>query len=451
MKKKQQAFQADSGFDSFDSVSVSDADSGFNSFDSTPASGSDSEFDFPAGPADDGMGSSFEDFTPPPQSRRSSGRSPLLPVLAVVMALVLGAAAFLLIPRNTDQNTVSGTASPTGKTAFLSPGCERLLNEILLTADPALSRKQIEEELAKLDGAIVGYLPALNQYQIRFNTDSQKGLDEKKEAMEALGGVVCADYNYVLTLSVSQADSRSYTLPELWKNTLGLLGGLPPQSADAPFLLASSSAAGDSVPEEELPAWLSGRRDSIVSSCRADQAASLLNQSESQLFASCFFFMENKDGTVSGYTTTSALRFQLYRLAGVGADTVAFPFEGPRIINGNVPQEEIELNERFFAALEKSHPSFLLCKAWKEQDFLITAFSPLMPESATWSPSPPAPKKQSPCWMPLQPEYRSISLKPPPAVRIWRYARKTRRSPSCWPPHSSPPFAQTGKARRPMN
>ena len=34
--------------------------------------------------------------------------------------------------------------------------------------------------LLKLDGAVVGYLPLINQYQIRFNTSSLTDLNQKK-------------------------------------------------------------------------------------------------------------------------------------------------------------------------------------------------------------------------------------------------------------------------------
>ena len=352
MKKKNQTYQAENDFDSFDSM---------------PSSGS--AFDAMSG--DDFSGSAFEESNsyPAPAARgRSGGSRRWIPVLAAVLVLAIAAAAFFLIPKKeTEESPLKGAAAPAGKTEFISPGCEMILNELLVTADSGLTQKQMEEELLKLDAGIVGYLPELNQYQIRFNTDTKKALDEKRQAMESIAGVKRADYNYLLMLSADPATVRSLNLQAAPKGKLGLLGGVPATASADHYLL---SPADDRVSAENLPDWLSGHRDSISPRYRADQAAALLNQSGSHPFATCFYFETNPDGSISGYTTTCALRYQLFRLVDAGAETIAFPFAGPETEDGLIAENE--LNELFFQALEKDHPSFMICKAWKKNDFLIT-------------------------------------------------------------------------------
>ena len=363
MKKKNQSYQNTTDFDDFDPVSSSDTSSGFDF-------GSDQSYEIP-----DNSFQDSDDFVPPiKQPHHASRFTQLIAIFSVIIILLLGTTVFMLLPKNTDHYTHAGTASPAGKTAFINPGCELLLNELLVTVNPALSQKEIEVELSRLDGAIVGYLPILNQYQIRFNTDTLNALDEKKNALDKAVGVKRTDYNYLLTLSVSPCDTHSYTLPVVQKKTLGLLGGIPPEASLADCFLLSSSSSG-SVPADQLQQWVLSRKNSILPAYRADQASALLKQLDPQFFASCFFFEANQNGIISGYTTSCALRYQLSCLIDAGADTIAIPFTGPKITNSEVLAAENQLNELFTQALEKSHPSFILCKAWEENDFLISAFT----------------------------------------------------------------------------
>ncbi len=363
MKKKNQSYQTEPDFDSFDPVS---------------SSGTGSDFGVSTGPQNDFDDTSFGNeggYKPPVRKNRSGNGSLLIAVAAVVLVLAIVAAAVLLRPKTVSQPARTGAAAPTGETAFLSPGCDLILNELLVTGDTGLSQKQIEEILAKLDGAVVGFLPELNQYQIRFNTNTQRALDEKKRALESYTGIIRADYNYLLAVSVTPEDIRAYDLPVLQAKTLGLLGGTAPDGEASAECFFLSSISSGTVSGEQLSAWLSDHKDSVLPEYRADQAAALLNQSAPQLFASCIFYETNQDGTIHGYTTTCALRFQLACLVNAGADTIAFPFAGPRIIGEVNLSAENELNELLFTALEKAHSSFILCKAWKENDFLISMFT----------------------------------------------------------------------------
>ncbi len=362
MKKKNQSYQNTTDFDDFDPVSSSDTSSGFDF-------GSDQSYEIP-----DNSFQDSDDFVPPvKQSHHTSRSSQLIAIFSAVIVLLLGVTVFMLLPKNTDHYTKAGTASPAGKTAFINPGCELLLNELLVTVNPTMSQKEIEVELSMLDGAIVGYLPVLNQYQIRFNTDTLNALDEKKTALDKVAGISRTDYNYLLTLSVSPCEIHPYALPAVHNKTLGLLGGVPPESSSDCFLLPSASAGFDST--DQLLQWISSHKSNILSTYRADQAVALLNQLEPQFFASCFFFETNQNGTISGYTTSCALRYQLLCLIDAGADTIAIPFTGPQITSSEVLSSENKLNELFLQALEKSHPSFVLCKSWQENDFLISTFT----------------------------------------------------------------------------
>ena len=363
MKKKNQAYQTDSDFDSFGDFPSSVSGSGF---DSSSGGGS----DFPSG--------SFEDepqFTPPAPRRQSSRNGQLLVILGVIGALILGAVVFLLIPKGTSGNTAQpGTAAPAGMTAAVDPGRELLLNELLVTADSSVSQKDLEVQLAKLDGAVVGYLPVMNQYQVRFNTDSKKDLDAKKKALKSSAGIIRVDYNYLLFLSSDPASGDKASLSSVPEMSLGLLGGLPPagETLSASFLLSSSSVPYG-VPVAD---WLKDRASKVLPAYRAERASALLSEAGPQYFASCFFYEENKNGTVAGFTTSCALRYQLYCLVNAGADTIALPFTGPAVLTrDDALKEENELNALFFEALEKTHPSFILCKAWKDGDYLAEALT----------------------------------------------------------------------------
>ena len=367
MRKKKQSWQPDTDFDSFDPV-PSDTGSDFDSDDSA-SSGFDTDFD-----TDDSFGTGTAPRRPV-RGRSPGGNGRLVVILSVVIVLLLGAGAFLLLPRNTPGSLPVGAAAPTGKTAYLDPGCGLLLNELLVTADSGLSQKQLEVELVKLDGGIVGYLPVLNQYQIRFNTDTKDALNEKKQALESVAGIVRADYNYLLDISVFPGDSLPDDLPVLPEKTLGLLGGVPPEAETAAGSFLLSSVSSGSAPDDPPSSWISAHKGSILPSFRADRSAELLSRTGSQYFASCLYFEANKDGSVYGVTTTCALRYQLFCLVNAGAETVAFPFTGPGISNENDLSAENELNELFLKELEKDHPSFLVCKSWKEKDFLISMFT----------------------------------------------------------------------------
>lgn len=336
------------------------------------------DFDAPGSGADDFMDSSFQDDPAPvprPPRARSGRNGQLVVILAAAAALLLGAAVFLLLsPRGAGSLSTPGVSAPAGPTAAVDPGRALLLNELLVTADPGLTQKLLEVDLVRLDGAVVGYLPVMHQFQIRFNTDSRSALDDKKAALQAVPGVKRVDYNYLISLSDSPAEETPVSLPPLRDNALGLLGGLPPggTAASGRFLLPSVSSSA----EESGPAvWLESRRADVLPGFRAEQAASLLNQAGNQPFASCFFYEANQDGSLSGYTTSCALRFQLFRLVEAGAGTVAFPLTGPKTYSRDGLAEENELNALFFEALESVHPSFVLCKAWKKDDYLIEALS----------------------------------------------------------------------------
>lgn len=323
--------------------------------------------------------SSFDDsaFAPerkpvPKQSRGLSGKALLAILLCVVLAGGGIAVWFLTRPQQGADTPSAAAAAPAGPTEYAGIGRRRLLNELLVSAGESLSLKQLQETLLELEGAILGYLPELCQYQIRFNTDSRASLDEKKSRLQQTDGILRVDYNYCLSLSADNAAPESPALSAVRENAIGLMGGLPPEaeSLSACFVLSSVSFAD----ADTLRLWSGEHPDAAGNNFRADQAASLLAQSGKQAFASCFHYEINTDGTLSGYTTSFALRVQLASLVRTGAEIVAFPFLGPAAQETDLSAES-EQDELLFRALEKEHPEFVLCKAWCEGDSLIQAIS----------------------------------------------------------------------------
>ena len=361
MKNKNRVNQFDAGFDDFEEVPSSEF--GMNPGPSVPNGIEDfSDNSFPNEP--------IPSYSPPKHTATKKGQ--LTVIFSVLGALLLAAAFFFLIPKgDSGKAAQSGTSAPAGATSFIAPGYELILNELLVVAEPDVDQGQIEAVLLKLDGAVVGYLPLINQYQIRFNTSSLTDLNQKKTVLETAGGIERVDYNYRLALATDEEKAQSVVLPAISEKTIGLMGCLPPEDSSAMqcFLLPSLSEPDLKL----LPTWLRNHRTVILPDIRADQAASLLSQSGPQFFASALFLQENQDGSVSGCTTSFALRYQLSCLVNAGAETIIFPFRGPDMLTDDSLEAENKLNELFFMALEKNHPSFIICKAWAEDDYLIHA------------------------------------------------------------------------------
>ncbi len=356
--KKRQTNQDFGGFD--------------ESWDSSPETGSD--FGASSG-GDDFSGSSFDETPvsplPKPRNRMGKGGQIAL-ILGIVGALAVAGLFILLINKgNTVKNAVPGSTAPAGETAYMSPGCEMLLNELLVTGKQDMTLGSLEEKLLQLDGAVVGYLPLMNQYQIRFNTESREELEQKKEALVSSGLAERVDYNYVLKLRNDGRAAGAVSLPEVSEKSIGLMGSLPAQEREETVCFWLSGY--ENTDAAQMPAWIESRRGAVEEDIRADQAAALLG--EKQFFASVFYFSETTEGAVKGVTTSFALRYQLFSLISAGAETIVFPYAAPATLDGSVPEEEISLNEGFLKALEAGHPSFLLCRAAAEKDCVTAALA----------------------------------------------------------------------------
>ena len=347
----------------------------FDGFGDASSSEFDSDISSSASDVDDDLTDnqfSDEPAPPSPRRRRASGSLQAIAVFCIIGAMLL-ITVFVFLTRkgDTGESARAGTSVPAGATVLVAPGCKLLLNELLVTAEPQVDQKQLEVELLKLDGAVVGYLPLMNQYQVRFNTDTRSDLDSRKKALEDADGMIRVDYNYLLSLASDTREARPVTLPAVSERSLGLMGGLPPDdvsSMECYFLSSLTEPDAASFPD-----WLQGHRSSVPSLYRADLAAACLSQNGRQFFASLFYWQGNSDGTVTGSATSFALRYQLSCLVNAGAETIILPFMGPDVLDGSSLNDEIELNAMFFEALEKDHPSFTICKAWKKNDYLIHA------------------------------------------------------------------------------
>ncbi len=243
--KKKQTNQDFGGFD--------------ESWDSSPETGSD--FNASSG-GGNFSGSSFDNgaASPLPEPRRRMGKGVQLAlILGIVGALAMAGLFVLLINRgNTVKTAVPGSTAPAGKTAFMAPGCEMLLNELLVTAKQDTTLGSLEEKLLQMDGAAVGYLPLMNQYQVRFNTESREELDRKKEALVSSGLAERVDYNYALRLSGGGQEAGAVSLPEVPEKSIGLMESLPAEGVTTSFAL-----------RYELAGLLSGGAETIVFPCAA--------------------------------------------------------------------------------------------------------------------------------------------------------------------------------------
>lgn len=293
--------------------------------------------------------------------KKSSRKNAVIILISILAAVAISAAAILLIPRDGDNSSgIQGLAAPTGVFEPVDQDLYVLTNELLISMEESYGQRELEKYLAAEEGAIVGYFPEMNQFQVRFNTGSLQELDGKKAALQKCEGMIRIDYNLVLPECTVEPGIPDQ-IPEGKNKIMGILGMMP--DAQVPgervFYLPSFSfpALDDLVPFDETV------RKTITVLDPEDR--SKLEKERTLVYASdCY--LEKTGEVMSSYTTTAALRYQMARLINAGCDIICCLEQDVPRTNDLYLQAESEQVDLLLTVLEKDHPSFLICRSCLE-------------------------------------------------------------------------------------
>ena len=318
--------------------------------------------DFESGTGDDTGFSGYSSSSKRIRRGGNGGGGKMLLIAAAVL-LCAGLAIIMLLPKK-QQNplTVRGFAAPTGEQEWIDRGRRLLTNELLVILEPDQTNTDLERSLEKLEGAITGYFPDINQYQVRFNTRSKEELDQAKASLESSDGVTRVDYNLMISVSEESLTAENGSYPKGTGDSLGILGAVMPENGKSgeSLFLASYYFPTRSDLDESLkthPELPENRNASMLSS---------LADGRKLLTASGFYLENNPDGTISRFTTTAAIRYQIASLIHAGAKVIAVPMicePSNQSENDAWLEAESEQTEILYKILEKEAPSFLLVKS----------------------------------------------------------------------------------------
>ena len=320
----------------------------------------------PAGNASFDMGGDSFGASPAPvqghTAVKRSGSSGTLLLILLLLVLVGVAVYFQFFKGKTVERTqVAGFSAPSGHALQIGRNRWLLTNELLVTGDAGFSQADLERLLVDVDGAVVGYFPLINQYQVRFNIEDRAALDAVKARFERVSGIRRVDYNLKLTLTGESFSASPAAAPNV---KIGLLD--TSLSGQESFFLASRFFASPEALKEYLLAHPSAVSWDI--SAHAAACAAALGGSDNVLSASCFYVDLNDDGTLSLSATTGALRYQMACLVQAGAQVIAWPLVCPASLTDDFAAKEADLWDLALSALEAVNPSFLICKAGGEAE-----------------------------------------------------------------------------------
>ena len=290
----------------------------------------------------------------------------LLVLIAVFAVAALAATGIFLIPRNKDYTGITGFAAPTGEYETVDNQIQVLTNELLITIKDGYGQKDLEKELENPEGAIVGYLPALRQYQVRFNTNSLNDLNKKIQAIQSVGCVECVDYNFLLSGFLKGKGNDYQDWPSGNGGTIGWLGALPAGPEEKEQVLFLPSYSFPSL--DEMKIYLADHPGDPFFINSKDKA--ILGKGRSIMFASGCYYEKQNDNSLSASMTTGALRYQMAELIEKGCEIICVSANDPLRINDQYQREEAEQMERLLIEMEKTHPSFLICFPYQEDGYL---------------------------------------------------------------------------------
>ncbi len=308
---------------------------------------------------DKGFGE-FDSINPAPMKTRKPPRKKIgkgMLIAAAAGLVLVGVLLFLLLKKETaeERTITAGFSAPSGATETIDPGVRLLTNELLVSMGDGYGLTDLEKHLEGMDGAAVGYLAELNQYQVRFNTGSRAELDAKKNELASASEVKRVDYNFIIALETDENPGNTDVFFQGNGEKIGILGVLPaPDGGDSVLFLASREYA-------DMAALTGAGLDDPAG---RDTAAALASGRE-LIYASGFYYTQAPDGTLSRVTTTGALRYQIAALANAGAEVICIPQTAPvssdPILDGEAEQAELLLN-----ALAEKNSRLLICKAGRD-------------------------------------------------------------------------------------
>lgn len=302
-----------------------------------------------------------------PKARKKSSSLKMLPVLIVLGVLLAGViVGMILINKGPGEAPLPEFAASTGHTERIDEGRGILLNELLVIPAPGTDRAKLEEILEPLDGALVAYLPEMNQYQVRFNTSSRAELDQRRDALAAAAEISRADYNLLLAVRGPGQGGETLSIPAGNGEKIGILGDWAPEQADSlkKLYLPSVSLKTEAdlaVALEQNAGFFSGAWRSTLQQ---------LSDNRQVTAAGAFFYELKDDGTLDAMTTSAALRCQLAALVKSGTPWIAVPLYGAVRNNDELLAQETAQMDILIAALESKNPGFMILVSQSGSDWL---------------------------------------------------------------------------------
>ena len=299
---------------------------------------------------------------PAPAVQPGRKRASPLPLIIAAGVLALAAALYFVFFNHKTAGggtQVLGFSAPSGHPEQIGRGRWLLTNELLVTGEAGCTQAEMEKQLADLDGAVVGYFPLINQYQIRFNTRDRAALDALKAQLSGQAGILRVDYHLLLELSpvVSTGQPAEAAAQS---GVVGLMTGAVPETAAVQrFFLPSHSF----MTEAEWTDFENNSRDAQALMQQGADASARLGGREHVLFAGGLYGENEGNGALSLKATTGALRYQLACLVQAGAPVIDLALAAPPSLTDAWVDQEAELWDLTLSALEKTAPALLICKS----------------------------------------------------------------------------------------
>ena len=299
--------------------------------------------------------------------RKNGGSLKMLPVLVILGLLLAGViVGMILLNKGPGEAPLPAFAASTGHTERIDEGRGILLNELLVIPSAGTTRSALEGILEPLDGALVAYMPEMNQYQVRFNTSTRAELDQHRETLAAAPEVERADYNLLLALRGPASENEIPAVPAGNGEKIGILGDWAPDQANAVKNLYLPSVSLKT--EADLAA--AAAKNAGFFSDAWSSALRQLSDGRSVTVAGAFFYELKDDGTLDAMTTSAALRSQLAALVKEGTPWIAVPLYGVYRNNDELLAQETEQMDILVAALEGKTPGFMILVSQSGSDWL---------------------------------------------------------------------------------
>ena len=294
----------------------------------------------------------------------SLNKLPVLIVLGVLLAGVI--VGTILLNKGPGEAPLPAFAASTGHMERIDEGRGILLIELLVIPAQGTTRSTLEEILEPLDGALVAYMPEMNQYQVRFNTSSRAELDQRRDTLASAPEIARVDYNLLLSLRGPAAESEMLAVPAGKGEKIGILGDWVPEKADSlknlylPSVSLKTEADLAAAAEQNAGFFSDAWRSTIQQLSAGRQVTA----------ASAFYYELKDDGALDAMTTSAALRSQLAALVKTGTPWIAVPLYGAYRNNDELLTQETEQMDILIAALENKTPGFVILVSQSGSDWL---------------------------------------------------------------------------------